>query len=134
MEFTSSDGAPGGLISALHPDQQGRLWVGSSQSGLSRIDDPSATHPRFTNFSAENGLASNNVRSITEDLFGNIYAGTARGIDRLSPDTIRIKHYSVSDGLAGDFVSTSVRDRSGGRLALGGFRILFHACILTRLR
>jgi signal transduction histidine kinase len=53
------------------------------------------------------------VRSITEDLFGNIYAGTARGIDRLSPDTIRIKHYSVSDGLAGDFVSTSVRDRSG---------------------
>ncbi|HEY0347228.1 MAG TPA: two-component regulator propeller domain-containing protein, partial [Pyrinomonadaceae bacterium] len=113
MEFTSSDGAPGGLITALHLDQQGRLWVGSSQSGLSRIDDPSAAHPLFTNFSAENGLASNNVRSITEDLFGNIYAGTARGIDRLSPDTIRIKHYSVSDGLAGDFVSTSVRDRSG---------------------
>jgi ligand-binding sensor domain-containing protein len=48
MELTSSDGAPGGLITALHADQQGRLWVGSSQSGLSRIDDPSAGHPRFT--------------------------------------------------------------------------------------
>jgi signal transduction histidine kinase/ligand-binding sensor domain-containing protein len=112
-EFTSTDGAPGGLITALHVDQQGRLWAGSSQSGLSRIDDPSAARPRFTSFNAENGLASNNVRSITEDLFGNIYVGTARGIDRISPDTTRINHYSISDGLAGDFVSTSFRDSKG---------------------
>ena len=112
-EFTSADGAPGGLITALHTDRQGRLWAGSSQSGLSRIDDPSAAHPRFTSFTADNGLASNNVRSITEDLFGNIYVGTARGIDRLSPDTTRVSHYSISDGLAGDFVLTSFRDRQG---------------------
>ena len=65
------------------------------------------------NFTAENGMASNNVRSITEDLYGNIYAGTARGIDRLSPDANRIKHYSVSDGLAGDFVMTAFRDAGG---------------------
>ncbi len=112
-EFTSTDSAPGGLVTALHVDQHGRLWAGSSQSGLSRVDDPSAAHPRFTSFTAENGLASNNVRSITEDLFGNIYVGTARGIDRLSPDTTRIKHYSVGDGLAGDFVVTSFRDSNG---------------------
>jgi signal transduction histidine kinase/ligand-binding sensor domain-containing protein len=112
-EFTSADGAPGGLVTALHVDRQGRLWAGSSQSGLSRIDDPSAARPRFVSFTAENGLASNNVRSITEDLFGNIYVGTARGIDRLSPDTTRVSHYSISDGLAGDFVLTSFRDRQG---------------------
>jgi len=53
------------------------------------------------------------VRSITEDLFGNIYVGTARGIDRLSPDTTRINHYSISDGLAGDFALTSFRDGKG---------------------
>jgi len=111
-QFTS-DGAPTGLITALHLDQQGRLWAGSSQTGLSRIDDPSADHPRFVNFSADNGLASNNVRSITEDLFGNIYAGTARGIDRLSPDATSIKHYSINDGLAGDWVSASFRDSAG---------------------
>ena len=112
-EFTSADGAPGGLITALHVDRQGRLWAGSSQSGLSRVDDPSAARPRFVSFTAENGLASNNVRSITEDLFGNLYVGTARGIDRLSPDTTRIKHYSVGDGLAGDFVVTSFRGSDG---------------------
>jgi len=111
--FTTADGAPGGLITALHLDKQGRLWAGSSQTGLSRIDDPSADRPRFVNFTAENGLASNNVRSITEDLFGNIYAGTARGIDRLSPDATGIKHYSINDGLAGDWVSASFRDSAG---------------------
>ena len=117
-QFTPADGLPGGLITALYLDRQGRLWIGSAQSGLSRVDDPAAPHPRFVSFTAENGMASNNVRSITEDLYGNIYAGTARGIDRLSPDASRIKHYSVSDGLAGDFVSTAFRD-AGGALWFG---------------
>jgi signal transduction histidine kinase/ligand-binding sensor domain-containing protein len=112
-QFTSADGLPGGLITALYLDRQGRLWIGSAQSGLSRVDEPVASHPRFVTFTAENGMASNNVRSITEDLNGNVYAGTARGIDRLSPDATRIKHYSVSDGLAGDFVSTAFRDAAG---------------------
>jgi signal transduction histidine kinase/streptogramin lyase len=112
-EFTSADGAPSGVITALHIDALGRLWAGSSQSGLSRIDDLSASHLRFVNITSQVALASNNVRSITEDLFGNIYAGTARGIDRISPDATRLKHFSISDGLAGDFVVTSFRDRSG---------------------
>jgi signal transduction histidine kinase/streptogramin lyase len=112
-EFTAADGAPNGLITALHVDALGRLWAGSAQAGLGRLDDPSATHPHFIAFTSENGLVSNNVRSLTEDLFGNIYAGTARGIDRISPDASRVKHFSISDGLAGDFVATSFRDRSG---------------------
>ena len=111
--FTTDDGLPDGLISALHLDQSGRLWAASTLGGLSRVDDPSAGRPRFVNFSTDNGLASNNVRSITEDSFGNIYAGTARGVERLSPDATRIKHYSVKDGLAGDFVNVAFRDRSG---------------------
>ena len=113
VEFTTDDGLPPGLITALHIDRQGRLWAGSSRGGLSRADDTTAGRPRFVNYTTDNGLASNNVRSITEDSYGNIYAGTARGIDKLSPDATRIKHYSIKDGLAGDFVSSAFRDRSG---------------------
>ncbi len=118
VQFTAADGLPGGLITALHLDRQGRLWIGSAQSGLSRVDEPFSPHPRFVVFTAENGLASNNVRSITEDAYGNIYAGTARGIDRLSADATRLRHYSISDGLAGDFVITAIRD-GGGSLWFG---------------
>ncbi len=112
-QFTPADGAPGELVSALHVDALGRLWTGSSQTGLGRIDDPSSPHPHFVTFTIANGLASNNVRTIAEDQFGNIYAGTARGIDRISPDANRVRHFSISDGLAGDFVATSFRDQSG---------------------
>jgi len=112
-DFTTANGLPDGLITALHLDQAGRLWVASALGGLSRVDDPGASRLSFINFSTDNGLASNNVRSVTEDLYGNIYAGTARGIDRLSPGTTGIRHYSVKDGLAGDFVNVSFRDRSG---------------------
>ncbi len=112
-EFTSADDLPNGLITALYTDRQGRLWIASSLGGLSRIDDTNAARPRFVTYTIDNGLASNNVRSITEDLYGNIYAGTARGVDKLSPDATRIQHYSVKDGLAGDFVNAAFRDRSG---------------------
>jgi PAS domain S-box-containing protein len=112
-EFTSTDGLPNGLITALYLDHQGRLWAGSALEGLSRVDDPAASRPRFVNFTTDNALTSNNVRSITEDLYGNIYAGTARGVDKLSPDATRIQHYSVKDGLAGDFVNVAFHDKSG---------------------
>ncbi|MDT4966988.1 MAG: hypothetical protein QOJ64_1725 [Acidobacteriota bacterium] len=112
-EFTTTDGLPDGVITALHLDLQGRLWAATSLGGLSRIDGMPADHPHFINYTSENGLASNNVRSLTEDLYGNIYAGTARGVDKLSSDGTVIQHYSVKDGLAGDFVNVAFRDRSG---------------------
>lgn len=106
-------GVPEGLVTALHCDRQGRLWLATSSNGVSRIDAPNAESLSFTSFKTDNGLASNNVRSITEDNFGRIYVGTARGVNRITPETGHIKHYSTSDGLAGDFVSSAFRDRSG---------------------
>lgn len=112
-EYAAADGLPDGFITDLHLDRQGRLWTASALNGLSRVDDTTAAHPSFANYTTDNGLASNNVRSLTEDLYGNIYAGTARGVDKLSPDATRVRHYSIKDGLSGDFVSAAFRDRSG---------------------
>jgi len=112
-EFTTADGLPGGLITALHLDQSGRLWLASSSGGLARIDGLTAAQIKVEHFTSDDGLATNNVRSLTEDLYGNIYAGTVRGVDRLSPDGKHIKHYSINDGLPGDFISAAFRDRSG---------------------
>ena len=112
-QFTTKDGLPFGLITDLLIDRQGRLWMTSTHGGVSRIDDPNAAKPTFVSLNTEQGLSSNNARTITEDKSGNIYIGTVRGVDQISPDTTRIKHYSVSDGLAGDFVVDSHCDRSG---------------------
>jgi ligand-binding sensor domain-containing protein/two-component sensor histidine kinase len=111
--FTAADGLPQGLISTLHLDRQGRLWLASSSEGIARVDDPGAAHPSFVRYTTFDGLASSNVRSLTEDLAGRIYVGTVRGVDRLTPETGKVRHYGSADGLAGDFVITAYRDRKG---------------------
>ncbi len=111
--FDEKNGLPGGLITDLHIDGKGRLWLGSSIGGLLRLDETSSKTPSFIKLTTADGLTSNNVRTVTEDRFGRLYLGTARGVDRFSPDTGRVKHYSVSDGLAADFVVDSHRDKNG---------------------
>jgi signal transduction histidine kinase/ligand-binding sensor domain-containing protein len=111
--FTPADGLPEGFITALHVDHLGRLWLTSSMSGLARIDDPTAEHPRFVRYTTREGLSSNNTRTMTEDLSGDIYIGTVRGVDRLTPATGRVRHYGLADGLAADFVTTAYRDQKG---------------------
>jgi len=111
--FSEQEGVPAGTVTDLHFDHSGRLWLASSRGGLGRLDDPSAPLPRFKFFTVADGLASNNVRCITEDLFGNIYVGTVRGVNRLSPETGRVRYYGIADGLAGDFVTVAYRDRQG---------------------
>lgn len=110
---TFLDNMPRGVITDLLVDKSGRLWLTSSDSGLTRVDDTSADVMQFTRFTTDNGLSSNNIRTITEDRFGRIYLGTVRGVDRLSPDTGQVKNYSILDGLASDFVIDSHSDRSG---------------------
>ena len=112
-EFPMGAGLDNVLITSLLIDRQGRLWIASTASGLGRVDDPRAPVPHFTSVNVDNGLASNNVRSLGEDLYGNIYAGTARGLDRISADGTHIRHYSINDGLAGDFVTAVFRDVRG---------------------
>jgi signal transduction histidine kinase/streptogramin lyase len=113
QEFTTKDGLASGVILDLHVDRKGHLWLASSSDGLRKIDDPGAEKPTFKSLTTDDGLSSNNARTITEDHLGNVYAGTVRGVDRISPETGRIKHYSVSDGLAGDFVVDSHCDNKG---------------------
>jgi PAS domain S-box-containing protein len=101
------------LITAMHADRSGRIWIASSQSGLTIVEDPNAAQLRLKNLGISDGLASNNVRSLTEDAFGNVYVGTARGVDKISPDLTRFTHYSIANGLAGDFINAAFRDSRG---------------------
>ena len=107
-------------VTALHVDQRGRLWASTRGAGLYRSDDPGGQRPRFTAYTVAHGLSSGTVWCLTSDEDGHVYAGTTRGVDRLEPETGKIKHFSVADGLAGSEVITAFRDR-GGALWFGTF-------------
>jgi signal transduction histidine kinase/sugar lactone lactonase YvrE len=111
--FTAADGVPAGTIHKLFPDSKGRLWILSSQSGLGRIDDPSAEPPVIVPYTVADGLSSNEVQSITEDSWGRLYIGTDRSLDRLDPATGRIRHFTTADGLANNQVIGSFCDSHG---------------------
>jgi two-component sensor histidine kinase len=111
--FGATDGAPESWIYALFPDSQGRLWI-ASPLGVTRIDSPRAVVPIFVTLTTAQGLSGNQARCITEDRFGRIYVGGARGVDCFYPRTpLRVGHYTTADGLPRGEILVAFRDRQG---------------------
>jgi signal transduction histidine kinase/streptogramin lyase len=71
---------------ALERDSHGNIWVATLGAGVWRIHD-AATSPRIERFDRRQ-LSSSVVRSVLEDREGNIWVGTDRGLDRLTPSTL----------------------------------------------
>jgi ligand-binding sensor domain-containing protein len=115
--FAQAEGVPASAINALIFDRHGRLWAGSSEGGLARVDEPAAAKPRFVTYTAASGLSSNQIWTLVEDTFGRIYAATGRGLDRIDPsrpigpDTVT--RFTPSDGFLKGEIRASHRDRNG---------------------
>ena len=110
--FTAADGAPAGVITSLHLDPLGRLWVGSGDSGVRRIDAPAEDKPRFISYTTADGLSSNNISCVAADLSGRVYLGVPRGLDRLDPTSGHVRHFTTADGFGGGPYS-ALLDRHG---------------------
>jgi ligand-binding sensor domain-containing protein/signal transduction histidine kinase len=111
--YTTADGVPTGSLRALYIDHAGRLWIAANTGGLGRIDDPMAERPTLISLTTADGLSSNVLSCITEDLRGRIYVGHGRGVDRIDPESKRVKHYTAADGLFRGEVQTAYRDQTG---------------------
>ena len=107
------DGLPDGSVNSIYVDPSRRVWLAIGRQGLGRIDHPDGDRPRVVTYSVKDGLASNFVVHVTGDLNGRIYVVHMRGIDRLDPATMGIKHYSTVDGLPANEFKMAFRDRSG---------------------
>lgn len=102
-----------GLINKLFIDSKGRLWATSTEAGLGLIPEPQSAKPELHRYTRAQGLSSDEVWSVTEDGLGRIYAGTAKGVDRLDATTGKIVHYSTADGLVRGDIRSALRDHNG---------------------
>jgi ligand-binding sensor domain-containing protein len=108
-KFAEIANVPAGTVKALLRDHQGRLWIATSQNGLGRIDQPSSTIVKVRRYGLKDGLSSNQIWCLVEGRNGSIYLGTARGVDRLDPDSGELTHLTSADGLPpGDIRSATV--------------------------
>ncbi len=105
-------GVPAGPVLALLSSPSG-LWIGTDGGGLGRIEDPASPAPHVRSYRVASGMSSDIVACLVDDHSGHIYAGTAKGVDRLDPRTGHVRHFSTADGLAHGAITAGLRDESG---------------------
>ncbi|MBE7008877.1 MAG: HD domain-containing protein [Ruminococcaceae bacterium] len=104
-------------VVSLCADSQGRLWVGTNDSGVGMLKDE-----QFTFYDREQGLRSSSVRSIVEDAQGNILVATTMGIAYI--DTNGEMHVLDDPQINREYVCELVRGENGvvyGVTNAGGF-------------
>ncbi len=104
--LTEQDGLAGNNVRTIYEDADGTLWIGTYDSGLSRLKDG-----KFTNFSTKNGLFSDGVFQILPDERGNFWMSSNQGIYRVSRAALK----DFADGKISAIVST-VFGKSDGML------------------
>jgi signal transduction histidine kinase/ligand-binding sensor domain-containing protein len=106
-------GVPAGAINDLFVDSRQRLWAATAYGGVIRLEDLNAPRPRTAAYTTAQGLSSDRVLCVTEDRRGTIYLGHGKGIDRLDPQTGRIRTLTTADGLPSSVVNVAYRARDG---------------------
>ncbi|TDP62567.1 ligand-binding sensor domain-containing diguanylate cyclase [Roseateles toxinivorans] len=102
---------PDNVIQTLHGDAAGRLWIGTSASGLVRYD---GQEDRFVRYPVgPQGLSHVSVRALIDDGAGGLWVGTEGGLDHLDPATGQIRRLSAQAGPGLQGVRALLLDRRG---------------------
>ena len=99
------------LVTAVHRDHEGSVWVGHSALGLARVKRGS-----FATYTAAHGLVGASVRTVFEDRRGRMWVGTADGLSRVEAGRL----HPVSSKSASPVTAvSSVAEDTQGRIWYG---------------
>jgi ligand-binding sensor domain-containing protein/signal transduction histidine kinase len=96
----------GNEITALYQDAKDRLWIGTRQHGLWCL-----AAGALSQVNPNRGFGASAVTSIAGDSHGDLWVGTATGLNRLGGTNVTL--FTVADGLPSDFVSSVHFSMSG---------------------
>ncbi|MCH8257544.1 MAG: PAS domain S-box protein [Proteobacteria bacterium] len=104
------------VISLLRTDET--IWIGTRDRGMNRFIKNSGT---FKRYSKGQGLASDAVYGMLEDLDGNIWVSGGKGLSVLNPVKDTFQNYNSIHGLqSDDFNSGAYLKLSDGSFIFGG--------------
>lgn len=88
--YYTKDGLANDFIYGILTDRRGDLWI-STNGGLSRMDAGDPDHPRFRNYTPEDGLQSFefNTNCYFKAPDGRMYFGGVNGFNVFDPDSVR---------------------------------------------
>ncbi|MBC7827402.1 MAG: hypothetical protein H7122_06635, partial [Chitinophagaceae bacterium] len=88
-------------------DKQGALWFGTQNSGVIQYDKGI-----FTRYSTANGLANNQIRTITEDEKGNLWFGSfGSGVCKFAGTSFT--NFTTAQGLSSNIIFSIENDKEG---------------------
>lgn len=114
---------------AIHEDQKGRIWIGTTGGGLNVLLHEGTDSMRFQHYFKSDGLPSNNIEGILCDEAGKLWIATDAGLCVFHPDSVlltgdieaNIRRYYASDGLqGGEFVEGAFDKGQKGDMYFGG--------------
>ncbi len=102
--FSTLEGIPTDLVTALEIDLSGRKWIGTDNSGLSVLDDNNTPFDKSDDdfsgrLNTNDGLESNNVRAIAADMDGLVWIGTPEGLDYWYEGEVKPRYEVINDDI-----------------------------------
>jgi signal transduction histidine kinase/ligand-binding sensor domain-containing protein/DNA-binding response OmpR family regulator len=94
-------------IFSICQDRDDNLWIGSRNAGLFRL-----TQLGSTNYSAVDGLSSDDVISLYEDQQGDLWVGTVLGLEEFRDGIFTA--FGKPEGLSHDYMTTLIESKDGG--------------------
>jgi signal transduction histidine kinase/ligand-binding sensor domain-containing protein len=88
-------------------DRDGAIWMGTLGEGLMRL-----SNGRLERFTRHDGLSGDMINALSEDREGNLWVGTATGLDRFRDP--KVVHLTSRDGLSSDLVTAVFAAHQGG--------------------
>lgn len=89
-------------------DRNGTVWIGTVGKGLFKF-----SNGVFTNYTTENGLPDNTIRSLEVDKSGNLWIGMKSAVTFFNG--VKFKNYSVKDGLP-DATARCIKSAPDGKI------------------
>ena len=87
-------------VTSLYRDRRGRVWVGTSGGGLNQVvRDQRGVTVGFRYWNRENGLLSDGIMAIREDLDESLWLATRDGLSRINPATGDVSNHVPVSGL-----------------------------------
>jgi signal transduction histidine kinase/ligand-binding sensor domain-containing protein/DNA-binding response OmpR family regulator len=107
------------IVFSLALDHKNRLWIGTSNGGLSVYD---LETKKIVNYNEKDGLANNTVYAISIDNSDKVWLSTNKGISVFDPEKKKFLNYNSFDGLQhGQFNPGSVISNGiSGYIGFGG--------------
>lgn len=86
-------------INCIYEDSNGNIWVGSNGNGLSLLKEENNNEFLFSNFTIKDELPNNNVLSILEDDYKQLWVSTNYGLSCFNPKTKSFRNFTANDGI-----------------------------------